>query len=203
MVATRLGWPNVAVWREPRIVIREAVERYYLQQWGKPSRTATFRSADATIEVYKWNADSTREGVAIYATVGASLYPIKDTPSDHRVEFFVGLNPERDEIASPLAALASYPIAHNVTIGHGHTVPLDKPLWVGSGMSSLMVLRPVSTVIGQLHLSGGLHVEFLQVIPLFPSEVVFKSKRKAEDLLALWKAAGVPFWDPERSSVPV
>jgi|SRR5579859_4861213 len=183
-------------------MIPEAVEKHYLERWGKPSRTAEFRRGDRRIEVYKWAAGATSEGVTLYATVGASRYPMVGMPDGHRVEFFIGLNPERDDIASPLAGLALYGHEEHVAIGHGHTVPVGKPLWRGSEMSTFLVLRPVMEIVPAIHLTDGMHVEFLQAIPVFPSEVAYKSQHKAEDLLERWRAARVPFWDPNRRPEP-
>ena len=105
-------------------MIPEAVERHYLELFGKPTRTANFRrDSGFSVDVFKWDADATSEGVALYATVGASKHEIEGMPADHRVEFFVGLNPARDDIASALAAVALYAVEEKVTIGHGHTVP--------------------------------------------------------------------------------
>jgi hypothetical protein len=180
-----------------------AVERHYLQQVGKPTRTATFRrDGGASVDIYKWDANATSEGVALYATVGASQYAMPGVPADHRVEFFVGLSPERDDIVGSLAALALYAVKEQVAIGHGHTVPAGKPLWPGTEMSSFLVMRPLSEIVAPMRLPNGTHIDFLQAIPVYASEVAFKAQHKTEDLLALWQKSKVPFWNPERVAEP-
>jgi hypothetical protein len=184
-------------------MIPEAIEQHYLQQFGKSTRTATFRrGGGVSVDIYKWDANATSEGVALYATAGASRYAMQGVPADHRVEFFVGLNPARDEIGGALAALAMYAVEEQVAIGHGHTVPAGKPLWPGTEMSSFLVMRPLSEVVAPMRLPDGTHIEFLQAIPVYASEVAFKAQHKAEDLLALWQKSKVPFWNPERVAEP-
>ncbi|MGO9891444.1 MAG: suppressor of fused domain protein [Solirubrobacteraceae bacterium] len=47
-------------------------------------------------------------------------------------------------------------------------------------------------------LPDGLHVEFLQAIPLFDPELEFKRKHGAHTLLRRWEESGVRFWDSDR-----
>jgi hypothetical protein len=148
------------------------------------------------------DADATPEGVALYATAGTSKHQMADMPPNHRVEFFLGLNPSRDDIASHLAALAFYALEEQVRVGHGHTVPAGGPLWPGTETSSFLVLKPVQEIIAPIHLEGGMHVEFLQAIPVYASEVEFEAQRSAEDLIEHWRQSHVAFWNPERLAEP-
>jgi hypothetical protein len=122
-------------------------------------------------------------------------------PND-RVEFFMGLLPAKDEIASPLAALALYPTREGMALDHGHTVPAGGPLWPGTDMHRFLLLRPGGFAIPPLELPEGVHVEFLRAIPIFESELAYKSKHTADGLLRLWEGMRVPFWDPNRSLEP-
>jgi hypothetical protein len=162
---------------------------------GGAVQEGEFRVAGLEVEVFKWNA----EGVNLYATVGASARPMAGRDPNHRVEFFAGLLPAKDEVPSPLAALALYPTREGVALDHGHTVPADGPLWPGTDMGLFLVLRPIGDIIPPLELPGGLHVDFLQAIPIFESELAYKTEHGAEALLLRWEASRVPFWDPNRS----
>jgi hypothetical protein len=155
-----------------------------------------------TVDIFMWNAEANPEGVNLYATIGASARPMAGHDPNHRVEFFVGLLPAKDEIASPLAALALYPTREGVAVDHGHTVPGDGPLWPGTDMRRFMVLRALGDVIPPLELPDGMHVEFLQAIPIFESELAYKSGHSAEALLRRWEESRVRFWDPNRSPEP-
>lgn len=181
------------------MTVVEAVRDLYRAHWGEPSRRARFEIGESAIEIFKWAANANPEGVALYATLGASAHSMVGRDPNHRVEFFLGLVPERDEVASALAALGLYPAREGVALDHGHTVPADGPLWPGTQMRSFLVLRPLKDFLPPLELSDGLHVDFLQAVPLFDSERAFKSEHGAEALLNRWEQDGVPFWNPERA----
>jgi hypothetical protein len=153
------------------------------------------------VEVWKW-AETNPEQVNIYATVGASAHVILGYANDHRVEFFVGLKPAEDSIARPHAMLAVEAMSQKVEFGHGHSVTFSEPLWKGTEMNAFLVIRPRTQVIQNLALPGGMHVEFLQAIPVYESEVGFKAQHGAEELLRRWQLAGVAFWDPNRPPDP-
>lgn len=179
-------------------MILDDVTENYRKLWGEPARTASFRFSGHAVEVYKWDADRNPEQVNIYATVGASAHVVSGYDSDHRVEFFAGLNPAQDDVVRPLALLVVEVVLKGTELGHGHSVTFPEPLWGGTEMSSLLVLRPLSDVPA-LALADGLHVDFLQAIPVYESEVSFKAQHRAEELLHRWQSAGVSFWDPTRA----
>jgi hypothetical protein len=80
------------------------IQNYYIAKYGEPSRRAKFVSPEGIIvEIFKWNKNATSEGVAIYATIGAS-----DVLGDsvNGCEFFIGLEPEVDDIVQALAEVA-------------------------------------------------------------------------------------------------
>lgn len=199
MVAIWVAVGFVVAVRRPDVIVVDAVRDLYRAHWGEPSRQARFEVGEFDIEVYKWAADANPEGVAIYATVGASSRPMVGREPNHRVEFFLGLVPERDDVASALAALGLYSARKGAALDHGHTVPADGPLWPGTQMQTFLVLHPLSDFLPALELPDGLHVDFLQAVPLFDAERAFKSEHGAEALLDRWQNAGVPFWNPERA----
>jgi hypothetical protein len=183
-------------------MITGAVRDLYAARWGEPSRKAAFRVAGLEVEVYKWDAAATAEGVVLYATIGASAYPMAGRDPEHRVEYFLGLLPPQDAVASPLAALALYSVREGVAVGHGDTVPADGPLWPGTNMRRFLVLRPLGDIISPLELPDGMHVEFMQAIPIFESELAYKARRSARELLEHWQESGVAFWNPGRLPEP-
>jgi hypothetical protein len=178
-----------------------AVRDLYRSRWGEPSRNARFDVGEFAIEVLKWDAVASLEGVALYATLGASSRSLAGDDPRHRIEFFVGLLPEQDGIASAFAALGLYSAREHVALDHGHTVPAGEPLWPGSAMEAFLVVRPRADFLPALDLSDGLHVEFLQAIPTFESELAFKSEHGADALMQRWEEMGVRFWDPDRGDV--
>lgn len=183
-------------------MIISAVRDLYIARWGEPSRKAAFGVAGLEVEVYKWNAEVNPEGVALYATIGSSAHPVAGRDIKHRVEYFLGLLPPRDAVASPLAALALYSRREVVAVGHGDTVPAGGPLWPGTDMCRFLVLRPLSDIISPLELTGGIHVEFMQAIPIFESELAYRARHGTKELLEHWQQARVAFWDPGRLPEP-
>lgn len=180
------------------MMVADAVRDLYRARWDEPSRHR-FDVGEFEIEILKWDAAATPEGVAVYATVGASAWPLAGRGPNHRIEFFVGLLPEQDGIASALAALGLYSAREGVALDHGHTVPGGGPLWPGAEMDMFLVMRPREGFLPALDLSDGLHVEFLQAIPIYQSERAFKAKHGAEALVKRWEDDGVRFWDPARA----
>lgn len=75
-------------------------------------------------------------------------------------------------------------------------------MWPGTEMDVFLVLRQLEEVLPTLELPGGVHVEFLQAVPLFESERRFKVGRGAKALLRRWEEVGLPFWDPDRQAEP-
>lgn len=179
-------------------MILDDVKGHYRAQWGDPARTANFRISQQTVEVFKWDADKNPEQVNIYATVGASAQVASGYGNDHRLEFFVGLKPAQDDIAQPLAMLVVETVVNQTELGDGHSVTFLEPLWRGTDMRGFLILRPRAQMIPTLA-SRGLHVDFLQAIPVYQSEVAFKAKHGVEELLQRWAAAQVAFWDPTRA----
>jgi hypothetical protein len=180
----------------------DAVRDLYRARWGEPSRQAAFRTGGHQIEIYKWDASANGEGVDLYATLGASAEDMPGVEEGHRVEYFVGLQPGRDDVASALAALGLFAQREGETVDHGHTVPADGPLWPGTEMSAFLVLRQIGEILPALTLPNGVHIEFLQAVPVFESERRFKAAHGAEALLRRWESARVPFWDPRRRAEP-
>jgi hypothetical protein len=180
--------------------VDEAVRDAYRRRWGEPAREAVFERAGHKIRVFKWTPESSQEGVFLYATLGAST--IADEA--HRVEYLMGLMPERDSIASHLASLALYAHELETSLNHGHTVPGEEALWPGTAMDHLLVVRQAHSIIEPVPVTKSAHVEFMQVIPIFEDEVRFKAEHGIEALLSYWRSQGVPFWDSTRlhPSVP-
>ena len=154
------------------------------------------------IEVYKWDAERTAEQVNIYATLGASRHALPGRAPTHRMEFFVGLKPEQDGIAKPLAMAALDPVLHGTELDHGHAITYPESLWPGTDMHSLLVLRPVEEVISTFVSLEGLHIVFMQMIPIHASEMQFLRERHPDALLKLWQSANVAFWNPNRRPEP-
>jgi NADPH:quinone reductase-like Zn-dependent oxidoreductase len=86
--------------------------------------------------------------------------------SGHRIEFFTGLLPARDDVVSPLAALALYSAREGVALDHGQTVPAVGALWPGTELRWFLVLRPVGDKLADLVATGAVEVPIAATYPL-------------------------------------
>jgi hypothetical protein len=183
-------------------VIVDDVEQRYLNVLGEPSRRASFRTDDRRVDVWKWDPSERTKFVTIYASIGASAHALHEDEPLHRVEVFAGLAPPNDDVASSLAAVALEPMRTNSPLGHGITVSYPDPLWPATEMRSFLVLHPRVALIESLRRPGGMHVEFLQIVPVHSSEVEHVVSHGVDSLLDMWEASRLMFWDPDRAPVP-
>jgi Suppressor of fused protein (SUFU) len=180
-------------------VSTEEVRAHYVERFGPPSRIAEYSSSSHDAWIYKWNSDATAEGANLYVTIGASACPISGYPTDHRLEFHLGLLPAMDDVTASLAAMALRMAETGIPIDHGHTFSLTGPLWRGTPMQRLLVFRsPGEEIIAPLKCSDGSHVSFLQAAPIHECEVEFRDAHGIDELLRVWSLERVPFWDPFR-----
>jgi hypothetical protein len=140
-----------------------------------------FEKDGTVIGVLKWQARTRTAGVTLYATVGASDLALPGIGPEHRQEYFVGLLPECDDIASPLAWLGVYAPSAAVALGSGHTYRGTDSLVDGYGFQGFLLLTPLTGEPAPIALPDGRHVEFLMTVPAFAERQV-------------------PFWDPNRGS---
>ncbi len=177
--------------------MEEAVRGHYIALWGKPARTAWFDYPEGyRIWVYKWNPNPPPDELVFYATLGGSLHPMEGgrDPS-HRIEIVIGLSSDHDDIAGTLASVADYPARNKTSLDHGHTVPGEKPLWEGTGMSDFLLLGQ-DDVITPLELPDRIHVHFLLAVPLYRDELEFKRQNGLETFLQ--RSRKVEIWDADR-----
>jgi len=186
------------------LTILEAAAKHYRRRLGPPSREAGFKLSGHEIQVFKWAVDHPRNpaGVTIYATLGASTVLALATKPQHRMEFFTGQLPENDDIARPLALLGLHSVMYGTPLDDGHTVSYPEPLWAGTQIHGFLIIRPQSEILPALALPREIHVEFLQAIPVYDSEIAFKKENGVTALLARWEKAGARISNPDRTPNP-
>ncbi len=177
------------------MVVRDLIRNYYESKWGPPHREAQFNVSGSEMEVYKWREDATGEGVTIYATNGASAETFQ--PLKSRVEFFIGLHPEFDDIAPALSLLGSYPLTGN-SVSSGDTVTLADPLWTGAPTRTFLIAPQIEELLDPLPLPDSSHVHFCQAMPISDAELVLKKKKGAEWLLGELNDMGLATWQHDR-----
>ena len=177
-----------------------AVLEHYRSTWGEPSFSRLHEVEDQRITVSKWPVGSggNPQDVSLYATLGCSIHPIVGHNPTHRMEFYTGLLPERDEVMPSLAALAAFPRAFGGSLMSGHTLDLPGPAWPGTTMHRFLVVGPIEETMPSLSLSDGTNVEFLQGIAIYDSELEFIRRHGPDALRRRWLDKDVPFEDPNR-----
>ncbi|HEU0013298.1 MAG TPA: suppressor of fused domain protein [Longimicrobium sp.] len=181
-------------------MISERVRAHYERLWGPPARQAFFRKGPHAVHVFKWDRDAHPDEVYFYATAGASDHPLPGLDAAHRMEVYVGFTAAVDGVAETLADIALHPVLHGTALGHGHGIAYPAPLWPGTAMdTALLVLPPADEeIVPRLDAGPEAHVEFLQVMPLFPSEAAYRRLHGTAGLLARWDEDRVPYWNPHR-----
>jgi hypothetical protein len=176
-------------------MILDEVKRHYVSLFGLPARNAWFETGSHKIEIFKWDPSETTQDVALYASIGAGKDPMPGHDPSHRAEFFLGFLPEMDDVASPLAMVALEGALRGSRLRHGSSVSYLDPLWAGTEMRPFVILGQDAEgeVVPALVLPDGLHVEFLQVLPLHDTELDYKISHGPEALLGEWEKADVPF----------
>ena len=163
-------------------------------RWGVPDREARFEASEIVVEVLKYEPVKTGEGVVIYVTSTTGR-----NDAGHFNEFLVGLDGPHDEIADPLARLSAF--ARGTPMHDGDTVPMDAPLWPGTDMRRWMATTQRKAVIGPSTIDGR-HVEFMNAIPIYESELEAKQRLGPDGFLAELRDNGLGFWIAGRPSLP-
>lgn len=170
---------------------------YYCSLFGTPARQAEYKTAEGhAVSVLKWDEDQTDEGVVMYATIGGSR---NLRSASEGCEFFIGLKPTVDDIASSLAEVALHGSGTSSIPGCGSTITLCQELWSGTTAKTFMfsdgceIIRPMNS-------TNGTRVRFLQLVPLFKDELAYKTAHGEEALWRKFELLGTPYWDSKRSN---
>lgn len=172
-----------------------SIQNHYVRKFGVPCRTAEYTTSTNSVEVFKWNQSQTDEGVTLYATSGASTY-LGD--SSKSCEFFIGITPEVDDIAEALADVAIEGSGSKQRPVSGDSITLSYPLWSLTEISSFM-FTDGDEIIPPIIIDSR-KINFIQLVPLYPSELAFKISHDEESLWKKFQKKNVPYWDSSRKS---
>ncbi|MCB4811062.1 suppressor of fused domain protein [Methylovorus menthalis] len=166
---------------------------HYFKKFGSPSREAEFSTQKNSIKVLKWDQDKTGEGVAIYATEGASNI---HGDENNGCEFFLGIAPEVDDVVDAIAEAALHGNGTLLIPNSGDSINLSYPLWVGTEAHSFMftngdeIIEPINIVNKK--------IIFIQLVPIFESELKYKNDHSEIDLWKRFEALEVAYWNAKR-----
>lgn len=174
------------------------IVKHYELLFGKPVREAEFKAPSGeVIKIYKWDQSQTDEGVTMYATLGASQV-LGDSKGS--CEFFIGMTPSCDSIANALAEVALHGNGTKNIPNSGDTISLDYTLWKETSAKNFMftdgdeIISPIKDEMARL-------ICFIQLIPLFDSELKFKKEKGEDALWLVFEEKEVPYWDSMRKGV--
>lgn len=175
------------------------LETRYQRRWGDWDSEAYFERDGGGIRVLKWQPSDATLGVALYVTIGSSnLPPVSGEPT-HRREFFIGLLPEFDAIVEPLAELAIYPKESGKDLDHGHFVRIPGGAVPGAAFEGFVILEPMDDM--DLMRFSDRHVQLMMVVPAFPKELDYASKKGVDRLMERMEKQSAPYWDPMREPI--
>lgn len=181
---------------------REDVRRIYVSQLGEPARVATFHDETVAVDTLKWEPSQIpRLGVHLYVTLGASR--ISAGAEQHRVEFYLGLDHARDDVAPILAEFAAEPIVDDHLLEAGHSVTFPVPIWKGAQFRTLLVFHSGQPPIPDAALPDGSHLSLRGLVPLHQSELEEKKRVGFDEFWSRLAMMEAPVTDPIRpSTVP-
>jgi hypothetical protein len=166
---------------------------HYINKFGIPSREAEFSIQKSSIRIFKWDQNKTGEGVTIYATEGASNVH----GNEHNgCEFFLGVTPEVDDVADAIAEAALHGNGTLLIPNSGDSINLSYPLWAGTEAHSFMftngdeIIEPINIVKKR--------IVFIQLLPIFESELRYKNDHGEIDLWKKFEDLEVAYWNAKR-----
>jgi hypothetical protein len=172
------------------------IAKYYETKFGKPERHADFHSPDGNkIDIFKWSESQTNEGVVIYATAGAS-HILGDTHIG--CEFFLGTTQHADEVVYALAEVALHGSGNTAPPTFGDSISLTYNLWQGTEAKSFLFTNGDEIIPpNQIGLKK---LRFIQLIPLFDTELAYKKTHGETALWTKFEELLVPYWSTTRKA---
>lgn len=182
-------------------MIANEVRDHYVSTFGPPTDSDTIQREGVDVEICRWPAPPGYPGTLV-ATLGGAAVPSPHPLESHRCEFYALLSPGLPLIGHILADLATYPVSEGARLGDSHTVDFQRPLSDLNDMHQVLLIRPNDDFLPAFASKvSDMHVEFLEVIPVFRSEVVFKQQHGVGALFETWEARKVAFWNPGRAEI--
>lgn len=81
----------------------------------------------------------------------------------------------------------------------GDTITLAFDLWENTSARSFLFTNGGEAIIPPIQ-QNGKRVDFIQLVPLFPAEIAFKTNTGEAALWSHFEACQTPYWDPSRNS---
>jgi hypothetical protein len=177
----------------------DRVRAAYAARLGEPDAEMQFEQGGLQVSVLKYAPSPATGEVALYLTAGVSDLQQPEYDPGHRLEFYLGLLPEADQVAQSLAWLALMPQFTGEPLAHGHTWRYGEPVIPGYDFRGFVVLESGAPIVPPMLLDD-VHVQVLMVAPLFTAELDYFRDHGTDALWDRMEEAAVPMWDPRRVS---
>ncbi|WP_306210105.1 suppressor of fused domain protein [Actinoplanes sp. RD1] len=177
----------------------QRVRAAYADLLGEPEAEMRFEQNGLPVSVLKYAPSPATGEVTLYLTAGISDLLQPDYKDEYRLEFYLGLLPEVDEVAQSLAWLGLMPQFTGVPLVHGNTWRYGEPVIPGYDFTGFFVLLSGDPIVPQIEVDG-LHVRVLTAVPLFTDELDYFRAHGTDALWDRMEEKDVPMWDPRRVS---
>ncbi len=177
----------------------DRVRAAYAARLGEPDAEMQFEQGGLRVSVLKYAPSPATGEVVLYLTAGISDLLQPEYASTHRLEFYLGLLPEADQVAQSLAWLGLMPQFTGKPLAHGHTWRYGEPVIPGQDFRGFLVLESGEPIIPPILLDD-VHVQALMVAPLFTDELDYFREHGTDALWDRMEEADVQMWDPHRVS---
>ncbi|MFE2265616.1 suppressor of fused domain protein [Streptomyces griseosporeus] len=175
---------------------------FFLRTWGEPQREASFRTRDGhDIRILKWVEGEGEDELTFYRTSGVCDIPVPGAEAGHRQEFFLSCDPECDDVAESIAQVGIYAARSGKALAARTVYRAPGPLWPGTELAGFVVTTPFDGEATSLTLADGRHIEFLMLVPAFPTELDYAVRHGIDALIDAQERAEVDFWNPYRAPV--
>ena len=194
-------------------------DRAYAELFGDEWESFPDDTGESQIEVRRIRAALMKERreCDIWVTSGMSdMAMLGEDGQPFRRELIFYAEPD-DDYAMALRAVARFPLEHETSLDHGHSVQMYGSFFVPGGAEALatetlddislphlVLLAPLvrrhQTLSEELAI-GGCPVDLLWVVPISAAEHALKTQQGTDALLDLFEARKHPWlFDPERTS---
>ena len=177
-------------------VVEELREHYVAVVGSEPEYHAMRTRSGESVGVFEWPKGTSRLGVHLYASVGATRHG--PGAGQHAVELFVGVEPGSEAVKEAFANMVLSVLKSNTVPQHGVFVAGNWKVIKGRKFTGWVLTERPDDLIPELQLANGRHVVFLDALPVFPEEADYRHGNRSEKLFGIWEEACVKSWDLDR-----
>lgn len=175
----------------------EELREHYVAVVGSEAEYHDMRTRSGeSVGVFEWPKGTSRMGVHLYASAGATGHG--SGARQHAVEVFVGVEPGSEAVKEAFANMVLSVLKSNTVPQHGVFVAGNWKVIKGRKFTGWVLTERPDDLIPELQLTNGRHVVFLDALPVFPEEADYRHGNRSDELFGIWEETGVESWDLDR-----